>query len=120
MSFNHRQQNMAVKSGHWPLFRFNPEKIEQGKAPLKLDSQAPSIPYREFVQSETRFNMLWHTHPDVAEELVTLEQKNVNHRYNFYKQLSQLDWSDTEQVAQVKASAKVAVDTAGKTNEKGA
>ncbi len=120
MSFNHRQQNMAVKSGHWPLFRFNPEKIEQGKPPLKLDSQAPSIPYKEFVQSETRFSMLWHTHPEVAENLVALEQKNVTHRYNFYKQLSQLDWSDSEQVAQVKASAKVAADTAGKRNEKGA
>jgi pyruvate-ferredoxin/flavodoxin oxidoreductase len=106
MSFNHRQQSLAVKSGHWPLFRFSPEKLEQGKPPLKLDSPAPSIPYRDFVQTETRFNMLWHTHPEVAESLVELEQKNVNHRYNFYKQLSQLDWNDSEQVAKVKAQAK--------------
>lgn len=110
MSFNHRQQTMAVKSGHWPLFRFNPEKLQRGIPPLKLDSQAPSIPYKEFVQSETRFNMLWHTHPDVAEALVAQEQESVTHRYNFYKQLSQLDWSDTEQVAQTKASAKAAPD----------
>ena len=54
--------------------------------------------------------MLWHTHPEVAEALVTQEQENVNHRYNFYKQLSQLDWSDSEQVAQTKASAKAALD----------
>jgi pyruvate-ferredoxin/flavodoxin oxidoreductase len=106
MSFNHRQQNMAVKSGHWPLFRFNPENIERGKPPLKLDSKAPSIPYKEYVQTETRFNMLWHTHPEVAEALVEEEQKFVNHRYNYYKQLSQLDWSDGEEVAQVKATAK--------------
>ncbi len=110
MSFNHRQQTMAVKSGHWPLFRFSPEKLQRGIPPLKLDSQAPSVPYKEFVQSETRFNMLWHTHPEVAEALVAQEQDNVNHRYNFYKQLSQLDWSDSEQVAQTKASAKAAVD----------
>jgi len=106
MSFNHRQQDMAVKSGHWPLFRFNPGNIELGKPPLKLDSKAPSIPYKDYVQTETRFNMLWHTHPEVADELVEREQKNVNHRYNYYKQLSQLDWSDSEQVAQVKASAR--------------
>jgi pyruvate-ferredoxin/flavodoxin oxidoreductase len=106
MSFNHRQQDMAVKSGHWPLFRFNPDNIELGKPPLKLDSKAPSIPYKDFVQTETRFNMLWHTDPETAEELVEREQKNVNHRYNYYKQLSQLDWSDSEQVAQVKASAR--------------
>jgi pyruvate-ferredoxin/flavodoxin oxidoreductase len=57
------------------------------------------------VQTETRFNMLWHTHPEVAEALVEEEQKFVNHRYNYYKQLSQLDWSDGEEVAQVKATA---------------
>lgn len=106
MSFNHRQQKMAVKSGHWPLFRFNPAHIEQGKPPLKLDSPAPGIPYKDFVKTETRFNMLWHTHPEAAEALVEQEQKNVNHRYNFYKQLSQLDWSDGEQVAKARAEAK--------------
>ena len=109
MSNNHRQQDMAVKSGHWPLFRFNPENIPQGKPPLKLDSRAPSMPYRDYVQSETRFNMLWHTHPEVAEALVEEEQKFVNHRYNYYKQLSQLDWSDSEEVAQVKATARAPV-----------
>jgi len=50
--------------------------------------------------------MLWHTHPEAAEALVEQEQKNVNHRYNFYKQLSQLDWSDGEQVAKARAEAK--------------
>ena len=107
MSFNHRQQDMAVKSGHWPLFRFNPLNIEQGKPPMKMDSKAPSMPYKDYVQTETRFNMLWHTHPEVAEALVKEEQAFVNHRYNFYKQLSQLDWSDDEEVAQVKATAKL-------------
>ena len=95
-----------MKSGHWPLFRFNPANTERGKPPLKLDSPAPSIPYRDYVQSETRFNMLWHTHPEVAEKLVAEEQKNVNHRYHFYQQLSQLDWNDSEQVAQAKAKVR--------------
>ncbi|MEH6583592.1 MAG: pyruvate:ferredoxin (flavodoxin) oxidoreductase [Halioglobus sp.] len=111
MSFNHRQQQLAVKSGHWPLIRFNPGNIERGKPPLKLDSPAPSIPYRDYVQTETRFNMLWHTHPEVAETLLAKEQEHVNHRYNYYKQLSQLDWSDSDHVAQVKAKARVSVAT---------
>jgi pyruvate-ferredoxin/flavodoxin oxidoreductase len=106
MSFNHRQQDMAVKSGHWPLFRFNPKHIEQGKPPMKMDSKPPSMPYKDYVQTETRFNMLWHSHPDVAEALVKEEQNFVNHRYHYYQQLSQLDWSDRHEVAQVKAAAK--------------
>ncbi|KAA1188174.1 pyruvate:ferredoxin (flavodoxin) oxidoreductase [Pseudohalioglobus sediminis] len=104
MSRNHQQQDMAVKSGHWPLFRFNPENIAAGKPPMKMDSRAPSIPYRDYVQTETRFNMLWHTHPEVAEALVEEEQKFVNHRYHYYEQLSKLDWSDGEEVAQAKAA----------------
>lgn len=107
MSNNHRQQDMAVKSGHWPLFRFNPAQIDAGRSPLKLDSRAPTIPYRDYVQSETRFNMLWHTHPEVADSLVEQEQRFVNHRYNFYQQLAALDWSDGEKVAEVKARAQL-------------
>ena len=44
LSNNHRQQQLAVKSGHWPLFRFDPQKIKQGKNPMHLDSPPPSIP----------------------------------------------------------------------------
>ena len=107
MSFNHRQQDMAVKSGHWPLFRFDPKNIELGKPPMKMDSRAPSIPYREYIETETRFSMLWHSHPEAAQRLVEEEQRFVNHRYSLYKQLSQLDWSDGDEVAQVKAAGKL-------------
>ena len=105
LSNNHRQQNLAVKSGHWPLFRFDPSKIEKGKNPLHLDSKAPSIPYREFVESETRFSMLWHTHPEAAENFLTQAQHEVNHRFKYYQQLAELDWGDATSVAAVKAGA---------------
>ncbi|TDG13925.1 pyruvate:ferredoxin (flavodoxin) oxidoreductase [Seongchinamella unica] len=104
MSRNHQQQDLAVKSGHWPLFRFNPQHIASGKPPMKMDSKAPSIPYRDYVQTETRFNMLWHSHPEVAETLLEQEQKFVNHRYHFYRQLSELDWSDGQALAEARAA----------------
>ena len=94
LSNNHRQQDMAVKSGHWPLFRFNPARVAQHQSPLQLDSAAPSIPYREFADSETRFKMLWHTHPEAAETFVAQAQHDVALRYQHYLQLSQLDWSE--------------------------
>ena len=103
LSNNHRQQDLAVKSGHWPLFRFDPARIAQGKNPLHLDSAEPSIPYREFVQSETRFNMLWHTHPQDAEKFLEQAQQEVTHRYRYYKQLSELEWNDSVSVAATKA-----------------
>ncbi|PIE41206.1 MAG: pyruvate:ferredoxin (flavodoxin) oxidoreductase [Gammaproteobacteria bacterium] len=92
MSNNHRQQNLAVNSGHWPLFRFDPLKAERGKNPLKLDSKPPSIDYAEFVKSETRFNMLWNTHPDEAQRLLDEARKEVQERFERYQQLASLDW----------------------------
>ena len=103
MSNNHRQQNLAVKSGHWPLFRFNPNRVKQGKNPMQLDSPEPSVPYREFVMSETRFSMLWQSHPDDAEAFLKQAQQDVKNRYRYYKQLSQLEWSEATSVSAVKA-----------------
>jgi pyruvate-ferredoxin/flavodoxin oxidoreductase len=106
MSNNHRQQNLAVKSGHWPLFRFDPSKAKQGKNPMKLDSAEPSIPYRDFVKTETRFSMLWQTHPEAAERFLEQAQQDVKNRYRYYKQLSELEWTEATSVSAVKAQLK--------------
>ena len=100
---NHKHQDMAVKSGHWPLFRFDPKRIKQKQNPLRLDSPEPSIPYREFVKSETRFSMLWQNHPEEAEQLLEQSQQEINHRYHYYKQLSEIDWDDKEKVIATRA-----------------
>ncbi|MBT3205540.1 MAG: pyruvate:ferredoxin (flavodoxin) oxidoreductase [Gammaproteobacteria bacterium] len=106
LSNNHRQQQLAVNSGHWPLFRYDPVKASQGQNPLHMDSKEPSIAYRDYVMSETRFNMLWHTHPEDAEKFVQQAQQEVNHRYHYYKQLSELEWDD--QTTLKSAQAKLA------------
>ncbi|MEI7993804.1 MAG: pyruvate:ferredoxin (flavodoxin) oxidoreductase, partial [Methylococcaceae bacterium] len=106
LSNNHRQQNLAVKSGHWPLFRFDPSKAKAGKNPMKLDSAEPSIPYRDFVKTETRFSMLWQTHPEDAERFLAQAQQDVKNRYRYYKQLSELEWTEATSVSAVKAQLK--------------
>jgi pyruvate-ferredoxin/flavodoxin oxidoreductase len=103
LSNNHRQQNLAVKSGHWPLFRFDPGKIKQGKNPMHLDSAEPSIPYRDFIKTETRFSMLWQTNPEAAERFLKQAQSDVKIRYHYYQQLSELDWNESSTVSAVKA-----------------
>jgi len=55
--------------------------------------------------TETRFNMLWHTHPDEAEKYLKQAQQEVNQRYHYYKQLSELKWG--EQTTLKSAHAKV-------------
>jgi pyruvate-ferredoxin/flavodoxin oxidoreductase len=93
---NHLHQKLAVDSGHWPLFRYNPQHAAEGKNPLKLDSKPPSIPYREFIETEIRFNMLWRTHPEQAEKFLEQSQQDVMHRYRYYEQLAGLEWGESE------------------------
>ena len=91
---NHLHQQLAVDSGHWPLFRYNPLQAASGKNPLHLDSKAPSIPYRDFIETEIRFSMLWRTHPKEAEKFLEQSQQEVLHRYHYYEQLASLEWDE--------------------------
>jgi pyruvate-ferredoxin/flavodoxin oxidoreductase len=94
LSHNHRQQDLAVRSGHWPLLRYDPRRARKGENPLHLDSKAPSIPYRDFISTETRFNMLWRSHPEDAERFLKQSQEDVGERYHRYRQLAELPWEE--------------------------
>jgi pyruvate-ferredoxin/flavodoxin oxidoreductase len=90
LSHNLRQQDMAVNSGHWGLFRYDPRRAARGENPLLIDSKAPSIPYRELVASETRFSVLTRSHPAEAEQYLQQAQQHVQTRFAFYEQLAHL------------------------------
>ena len=76
-----------MKSGYWPLYRFQPSEIEDG-TPFKLDSAKPSMPIKEFVASETRFAILERTDPERAAELAELIQADADERWRYYEQLA--------------------------------
>jgi pyruvate-ferredoxin/flavodoxin oxidoreductase len=80
-------QKDAVRSGYWPLYRFQPSQTGDGH-PFRLDSKAPQIPVAEFVGSEARFAILARTQPERAKELLALEQADVNERWRYYEQLA--------------------------------
>ena len=52
------QQKLAVDSGHWPLYRYNPALAARGQEPAELDSKAPKIPLQDYIYNETRYSML--------------------------------------------------------------
>jgi pyruvate-ferredoxin/flavodoxin oxidoreductase len=84
------QQKLAVKSGYWPLYRYNPALKAEGKNPLQLDSKAPAIPLRDYIYNETRYRMLAQSDPEAAEHLLTLAQEAVNERWHKYEQLASI------------------------------
>jgi len=89
MLYNQRQQDMAVKSGHWPLFRFDPRLEATGGNPFKLDSAAPTQPIKAFMESETRFAMLARSHPEAAQRFLEQAQQDAERRFKAYRELAQ-------------------------------
>lgn len=87
---------MAVASGHWLLYRYDPRRLEKGLNPLQLDSNKPTVPLRDYYQTEARFSMLWRTHPDVAEQCITQAQNTVLERYHHSEQLASLPVDEIE------------------------
>jgi len=86
-------QQMAVDTGLWPLFRFDPRRAAMGENPLKLDSKAPKIAFEQFAYSETRFRMLQKTNPERAKKLMVDAQRAVTARFDVYQQLASLSFS---------------------------
>jgi len=79
------QQKAAVQAGHFPLFRYDPDLLKEGKNPLQLDSKSPSLPLDKYMYNETRFTMLAHSAPDAAKHLLDLAQKEVQSRWRWYE-----------------------------------
>jgi pyruvate-ferredoxin/flavodoxin oxidoreductase len=83
------EQKKAVASGHWPLFRFNPELRKEGKNPLIVDSKEPTLPLGEYIYNENRYKVLKKTNPKNAEVFLEKAQQHVKEQYRLYKHLSE-------------------------------
>jgi pyruvate-ferredoxin/flavodoxin oxidoreductase len=88
------QQKLAVNSGYWPLYRYNPMLAAEGKNPLTLDSKDPSIPLKDYIYNETRYRMLVQSDEQRAEDLLKLAEKDVKARLNYYKQMAAMSYGN--------------------------
>jgi pyruvate-ferredoxin/flavodoxin oxidoreductase len=86
------QEALAVKSGYWPLYRYDPRLREQGKNPLQLDSREPSVPLREYAYNENRYRMLAQSHPERAEQLLEEAQRTVVDLWRKYKHMATMEF----------------------------
>jgi pyruvate-ferredoxin/flavodoxin oxidoreductase len=84
------QQRLAVQSGLWPLYRFDPRRSAQGKNPFVLDSKEPTISPRKYAYNETRFRMLVQSDEERAEVLMKQMEDEARDRWTTYKQLAAL------------------------------
>jgi pyruvate-ferredoxin/flavodoxin oxidoreductase len=81
MGKSQEEEKLAVQSGYWPLYRYNPTLKAQGENPFILDSKEPDGSLRKFLEGEIRFASLTRTFPEEAEKLHTELEAQFNARY---------------------------------------
>ena len=82
------QQKLAVDTGYWPLWRYDPRRIALGESPLKLDSAPPKLKLDQFLRNETRFRMVEQRDPAHYRKLTAQAQADITKRWSLYEQLA--------------------------------
>jgi pyruvate-ferredoxin/flavodoxin oxidoreductase len=85
-----QQQKLAVDSGYWPLYRYNPKLADENKNPFQLDSHDPKIPLEDYIYTEGRYRMLQQSDPEVAKFLLGQARKSVQRRWQQYQQMAKI------------------------------
>ncbi len=90
MSLTQKEEKLAVDSGYWINYRYNPELKKEGKNPLQLDSKEPKVPVTDFLDKEKRYSSLKSSFPEKFNEYREEIVKFIKDRYQHYKKLSEL------------------------------
>ena len=96
MRYGLEQQKLAVQTGYWPLFRYNPALAAEGKNPFQLDSKPPALPLEKYIYNETRYTMLVHSKPEDARRLLAEAQADVMNRWRVYEQMAAMQGAPAE------------------------
>jgi pyruvate-ferredoxin/flavodoxin oxidoreductase len=89
MGKTQEETKLAVASGYWPLYRYNPRLVHEGKNPFALDSKAPDGSLKDFLAGEVRYASLKRTFPAEAERLHTQLAKELAARYERLKRMAE-------------------------------
>ena len=84
------EQKKAVQSGHWPLFRYNPENELKGENPLTLDSKEPTLDLADYVYGENRYNILKKSNPERAEKLLQGAKQHNSKSRKLYEAIANI------------------------------
>ncbi|HOE69550.1 MAG TPA: pyruvate:ferredoxin (flavodoxin) oxidoreductase [Brevefilum sp.] len=87
-----QQQDLAVKSGVWPIYRYNPELGAQGENPLTIDAKEPTIPVEDYAYNETRYRMLLQSNEARAEQLMVNAKQDAASRWTLYQQMADMHY----------------------------
>jgi pyruvate-ferredoxin/flavodoxin oxidoreductase len=89
MAKTQEEEKLAVDTGYWILYRYNPMLAREGKNPLQLDSKEPKLTYETFLKNEIRYRTLTQQYPDIAVVLFAQAAEEAKKRFESYKKMSE-------------------------------
>ena len=89
MGKSQEEEKLAVESGYWPLYRYDPRLAEEGKNPFQLDYKEPDGTIHDFIMREVRYAALTKTFPDEAKKLHKRLEDGVVAKYKTYKSMAE-------------------------------
>jgi pyruvate-ferredoxin/flavodoxin oxidoreductase len=84
------QQKLAVNTGVWPLYRYDPRRVAQGQPPLVIDVPPGKASVPEYMRNETRFRMVEKIDPARFRELAAAARDHAARRVALYQQLAHI------------------------------
>ena len=90
MGKSQAEAKKAVESGYWPLYRYNPDLVEEGKNPFMLESKEPKSSFAEFIMGEVRYSSLKKQDPAAAEQLFERAEQEAKNKIEYYKKLNDM------------------------------
>jgi len=89
MAKTQAEEKLAVDTGYWTLYRFNPLLAKESKNPFQLDSKEPTLEYDVFLKAEIRYRTLTQQYPEIAKVLFAQAAAEAKARYESYKRMAE-------------------------------
>jgi len=89
MSKSQQEEKLAVDTGYWILYRYNPQLAKEGKNPFVLDSKEPKLDYETFLKNEIRYRSVLQDYPEIATQLFAQAKEEARRRFIYYKKLAE-------------------------------
>ena len=89
MAKTQSEEKLAVDTGYWLLYRYNPLLAKEGKNPLTLDSKEPKLEYEAFLKNEIRYRSLLQQFPEQAKVLFVQAAEEAKARYALYRKMAE-------------------------------